>query len=354
MTYANIGMRPDYLSQYRRAATQPSSIYSPLQSVSGLRPQEPSDIQQAVGALSMANTANSAVKGLTGFDPAKSVASQIKELLASDSSLAQDIIGKPTYDAAYTAADTLDLPSNFSVEAPSLDWSSNAMGDFGDYDYSGIGSTGYDFFSDGASAASDAGDWASNSFNGTDFGGGSIPYLNIATNLMDGSWGWGDTGSVVGSYFGGPIGATVGRFIGEPVGDVIEGVGGAIGDAVEGVGDFLGDLGGGGCFLTTACMYEHGNNFADDSRELTALRDVRDNYIRNIEGGPELIKAYYDKAPGQVKQLTMRPDSKEVFKKMYHEYITPAVEQAESGDYEGSYKTYLKLVDWVNKETEEV
>lgn len=345
----NIGMNQTYMSNLPR-----TQVYSPLQTVSGLRAgvgqQEPSDAQQILGGLQMANTANNAVKGLTGFDAASSVKDYIKEAMSNP-------IDKAALMQDFGFAE--DAPSVIS----SVSSSPSVVSSFGESvgDYPDLSSYSSEFMDMGSEA-----------------GSSSVPYLGMATSLANGNW-----GSAVGNWLGtnafGPIGGMVGSLLGNTIEDGLstwednlmdvtdqvndatgglgDPIGGAVYDTFGGATDLADEIfgggGGGGCFLTTACMRHHDANFSDDCRELTVLRDVRDNYIRKTPDGEELVTEYYRTAPGQVVKLESRPDAKEVFDKMYDEFILPAVEQAESGDYHASYETYLKLVDWVNNETQE-
>ena len=59
--------------------------------------------------------------------------------------------------------------------------------------------------------------------------------------------------------------------------------------------------GGGGCYMTTACCAYHG--LADDCHELTAMRCLRDDYMRRTEEGQRMIADYYRTAPGIVKHI---------------------------------------------------
>ena len=208
------------------------------------------------------------------------------------------------------------------------------------------------------SSSSDFTSFLTNSGVSMDQLGGWSGPLTALTNAADGKWGWDDTGatvgSVVGSYFG-PWGSTagsaIGKAIGEPVGDIIEGAGGLVSDAVDSVGGFVNDLFGGGCFITTACMKIMQSNFDDKCHELEALRDLRDNYIRHLPAGAEIIEAYYLFAPEIVKAIEAREDSFELWTGLYETFIVPCVDFVDAGQYKKAYLTYLHMIQYVQLTT---
>ncbi|MBQ4369620.1 MAG: hypothetical protein II784_01325 [Oscillospiraceae bacterium] len=98
----------------------------------------------------------------------------------------------------------------------------------------------------------------------------------------------------------------------------------------------------GWCFLTSACVEERG--LADDCRELTAMRALRDNYIRNIPGGEDEIREYYETAPLIVSAIKASDDRKSEFDSIYREMILPCLEFVESGKYHDAYTLYKSWV----------
>lgn len=65
--------------------------------------------------------------------------------------------------------------------------------------------------------------------------------------------------------------------------------------------------GGGGCFLTTACVEYAG--LPDDCVELQTMRLFRDRYITSLPHGDELLEDYYRTAPIIVRRLKEQSDS---------------------------------------------
>lgn len=74
-------------------------------------------------------------------------------------------------------------------------------------------------------------------------------------------------------------------------------------------------LGGGGCFLTTACCQYMG--LPDDCSELQCLRAFRDNYLLKCDGGYLLVQEYYKIAPGIVKKIDAHEKREEILESIY-------------------------------------
>jgi len=96
-----------------------------------------------------------------------------------------------------------------------------------------------------------------------------------------------------------------------------------------------------GCFVTTACVRSRG--LPDDCEELTVLRTFRDTWVKNLSGGGEDIRRYYEEAPGIVRRINARTDAEEIWDRVYDEMIRPCIERIRQGDREGAYVLYR---DW--------
>lgn len=162
---------------------------------------------------------------------------------------------------------------------------------------------------------------------------------SFMSNIVGGEFGgaMGDVFGGMGSMGGFDIGAKL--LSGDFGGALASGIGYAFGGPV---GGFIGNLVGGllGCFLTTAVCETL--NLPDDNEYLNTLRKFRDSYM--MEHYPELVSEYYEIAPVVTNYIKARPDSDEVFKKMFYLYIAPAVVQIENGDYPSAMNTYMELV----------
>lgn len=101
--------------------------------------------------------------------------------------------------------------------------------------------------------------------------------------------------------------------------------------------------GGIGCFISTACIEAMGLD--DDCYELMALRRFRDSYMLSKFETCNMVADYYFHAPKIVDALSLRGDKKEIYKKIFEDYIKIAVEQIDQGNNEGALKTYTSLID---------
>ena len=96
--------------------------------------------------------------------------------------------------------------------------------------------------------------------------------------------------------------------------------------------------GGGGCFLTSACVEHKG--LPDDCYELTLLRRFRDEYVLSTEKGKCDIAHYYTVAPKIVSKIKLEANAKEIFKDIYSSLITPCVELISLGENAKAYCFY--------------
>ncbi|MBI1319260.1 MAG: hypothetical protein GC168_09990 [Candidatus Hydrogenedens sp.] len=65
----------------------------------------------------------------------------------------------------------------------------------------------------------------------------------------------------------------------------------------------------GGCFITTACVDYAG--LPDDCYEMQTIRRFRDEHLRRMEGGPEMLEEYYSTAPDVVRNIKNYPSELE-------------------------------------------
>lgn len=101
------------------------------------------------------------------------------------------------------------------------------------------------------------------------------------------------------------------------------------------------DSGGGGCFLTSACV-EYMNK-ADDCVELTTLRSFRDGYMASSQEGQSLVKEYYSVAPAIVSKIKSSKNSDEYFKDIY-DTICQCVSLINNGENEKTMELYKQMV----------
>jgi hypothetical protein len=70
------------------------------------------------------------------------------------------------------------------------------------------------------------------------------------------------------------------------------------------------------CFLTTACTEFRG--LPDDCSELTVLRRFRDEYMKKLPDGEEMINTYYRIAPKIVENMKSDPAKETILNEIYH------------------------------------
>ncbi len=95
------------------------------------------------------------------------------------------------------------------------------------------------------------------------------------------------------------------------------------------------------CFLTSACVEYLGK--PDDCEELQTLRKFRDEKLKFMEGGEELIQEYYRVAPTIVGKIDASPD-----KASYYDYIygciTKCMERIQANDDAEALNLYKNMV----------
>jgi len=96
------------------------------------------------------------------------------------------------------------------------------------------------------------------------------------------------------------------------------------------------------CYITTAVC--DSLNKADDCKELTLLREYRDNVLSKEEGGKELIDEYYDIAPTIVKRINRSENPKEEYNRLYSSFILKCIENIENNEYEQCRDNYTSMV----------
>lgn len=96
------------------------------------------------------------------------------------------------------------------------------------------------------------------------------------------------------------------------------------------------------CYITTAVC--DSLNKPDNCRELSILRDYRDNILANEAGGKEIIDEYYNIAPTIVKRINRELKSEEIYNDLYKNYILGCIEDIENKEYEKCKEAYTAMV----------
>lgn len=105
-----------------------------------------------------------------------------------------------------------------------------------------------------------------------------------------------------------------------------------------------GSGGGSGCFVTTACCKYKG--LADDCTELTKVRKLRDEHMKNTWFGSRLVELYYEKAPEIVDELNKRDDKAEIYEAIWKR-ITEITRLIDSGAFDEAAGKYVVMMLWI-------
>lgn len=74
------------------------------------------------------------------------------------------------------------------------------------------------------------------------------------------------------------------------------------------------------CFITTACIEAKG--LPDDCLELTTMRAFRDNYVKSLPRGGEILCQYYKVAPQIVAGINGRENRRQIYQTLYDQIAT--------------------------------
>lgn len=99
------------------------------------------------------------------------------------------------------------------------------------------------------------------------------------------------------------------------------------------------------CFITTACVTEKG--LADKCDELTTLRSLRENFMRQTQQGKSLLAEYQTLGPAVVAAISHCENRKEIYDYLFQNMITPAVAMIKNGEHQNA-------VDWYQGFSEEL
>ncbi|MFP4646379.1 MAG: ABC transporter substrate-binding protein [Candidatus Acetothermia bacterium] len=98
----------------------------------------------------------------------------------------------------------------------------------------------------------------------------------------------------------------------------------------------------GTCFLTTACV--EARKLPDDCHELTTLRDFRDEFVRGLRQGDQIIQEYYEIAPKIINKIDGLKRSSEVYEELYRKLVQRSVELIELGRKREAFENYRSIV----------
>ena len=85
----------------------------------------------------------------------------------------------------------------------------------------------------------------------------------------------------------------------------------------------------------------------DTAPELEALRQFRDQVLSTTPQGQALIQEYESIAPMVVEAVMQRPDSLQIFQSIDAQFINPAVEAVNQGDFQKALQIYAQMISFV-------
>jgi hypothetical protein len=98
-----------------------------------------------------------------------------------------------------------------------------------------------------------------------------------------------------------------------------------------------------GCFITTACVEAKG--LSNKCHELNTLRVFRDEYIKNLPAGENVIHEYYQIAPQIVAEINKLKNPQEIYLNLYESLILKSLNLISSGEKAEAYENYIEVVN---------
>lgn len=96
------------------------------------------------------------------------------------------------------------------------------------------------------------------------------------------------------------------------------------------------------CYITTVVC--ESQDKPDDCYELQLLREFRDEYLLSNAEGEAMVHEYYDVAPTIVKRIDKMENAKDIYKMIWHTYLSPCIRLIEGDKKEACVELYQKMV----------
>jgi hypothetical protein len=96
------------------------------------------------------------------------------------------------------------------------------------------------------------------------------------------------------------------------------------------------------CYITTATVRSLG--LPDDCATLTTLRHFRDEVLLKSPSGRSEVAAYYATAPAIVSVIDRLADARAIYRRIYEEFLAPAVRAVQELRFSDAYASYRRLV----------
>jgi len=97
------------------------------------------------------------------------------------------------------------------------------------------------------------------------------------------------------------------------------------------------------CYITTAVC--NSLNMSENCKELTMLKDYRDNILLKEKGGEAIVNDYYDIAPTIVKRINKSDNCNEIYKTLYTDHISKCIEDIENKQFDACKEQYMKMIN---------
>lgn len=101
------------------------------------------------------------------------------------------------------------------------------------------------------------------------------------------------------------------------------------------------------CCIITASIKAKG--LSDDCYELTTLRSFRDEYIKNLFDGKEIVSNYYDITSILVNKINKLPNSNEIFLDIYSNLVLKSVALIENNKNQQAFFYFKEFIDNLKK-----
>ncbi|MCL2743422.1 MAG: hypothetical protein FWE67_06195 [Planctomycetaceae bacterium] len=99
---------------------------------------------------------------------------------------------------------------------------------------------------------------------------------------------------------------------------------------------------GSSCFLTTACVHYAG--LPDDCKELTGMRNFRDDYLLSLPNGQAMYDEYYRLAPAIVEAIEQSDERTGILADILSS-VRQCVHFSENGNNEAALDVYTAMFD---------
>ena len=96
------------------------------------------------------------------------------------------------------------------------------------------------------------------------------------------------------------------------------------------------------CFISTAALTAAG--YTHDAPQLNVLRKFRDNYIKRLPDGHNVIAEYYNIAPLIIEEIMKEGEPNEIFKNLYYNFVEPCYVLIINKQYSDAYELYCNNI----------